>query len=107
MGIKRLISFHLQKVYNPNNTKSQIRMRIHWLSNVVQFNIGYNIVPTTWDSKMNDARKILPTVVRRKIMMYIKSNYGHIPIYFYICCLFKFGRKQATNPNNGINPHTL
>lgn len=57
MDIKRLISFYLQKVYNTNSPENQIRMRIRWFNNVVQFNVGYTISPTKWDSRNGRCQK--------------------------------------------------
>lgn len=58
MIIKRSISFYLQKVYNDtNNGESQIRMRVRWDGNVVQFNCGYTINPKKWDSASSRCKK--------------------------------------------------
>ena len=58
MIIKRCISFFLQKVYNnTNNGESQIRMRVRWNGNVVQFNCGHTIEPKKWDSNSSRCKK--------------------------------------------------
>ena len=50
MIIKRNISFYLQKIYNEtNNGECQIRMRVRWNGNVVQFNCGYTIDAKKWN----------------------------------------------------------
>lgn len=45
MNIKRRIYFYLQKVYNSVSTENQIRIRVRWSNNILQFNVGYNISP--------------------------------------------------------------
>ena len=58
MIIKRSISFFLQKVYNDtNNGESQIRMRVRWSGNLVQFNCGYTIDPKKWDNGNSRCKK--------------------------------------------------
>lgn len=58
MNIKRSISFYLQKVYNStNNGECQIRMRVRWQGNTVQFNCGYTVYPERWDSSDSRCRK--------------------------------------------------
>ena len=39
MNIKRRISFYLQKVYNSVSTENQIRIRVRWSNNILQFNV--------------------------------------------------------------------
>lgn len=51
MIIKRNISFFLQKVYNTtNNGECQIRLRVRWGGNVLQFNSGFMIDSKKWDA---------------------------------------------------------
>ena len=58
MNIKRTISFYLQKVYAGRNTgESQIRMRVRWEGNVLQFNCGYTIGPQKWDAEQMQCRR--------------------------------------------------
>lgn len=58
MIIKRSVSFYLQKVYNnTNNGESQIRMRVRWQGNVVQFNCGYTVNPKKWDPVSSRCKK--------------------------------------------------
>lgn len=49
MVVKRNISFYLQKVYNNgDDAECQIRMRVRWNGNVLQFNCGYTIAQSKW-----------------------------------------------------------
>lgn len=57
MNIKRRISFYLQKVYNSVSTENQIRIRVRWSNNILQFNVGYNISPEKWDAKTGRCKK--------------------------------------------------
>lgn len=58
MIIKRTISFFLQKVYNlTNNGECQIRMRIRWNGNVLQFNCGYTTDEKKWDAGNGRCKK--------------------------------------------------
>jgi len=57
MNIKRRISFYLQKVYNSVSTENQIRIRVRWSNNILQFNVGYNISPEKWDAKTGWCKK--------------------------------------------------
>lgn len=57
MNIKRRISFYLQKVYNSVSTENQIRIRVRWSNNILQFNVGYNISLEKWDAKTGRCKK--------------------------------------------------
>ena len=57
MNIKRRIYFYLQKVYNSVSTENQIRIRVRWSNNILQFNVGYNISPEKWDAKTGRCKK--------------------------------------------------
>lgn len=57
MNIKRRIYFYLQKVYNSVSTENQIRIRVRWSNNILQFNVGYNISPEKWDAKTAGAKR--------------------------------------------------
>ena len=57
MNIKRRIYFYLQKVYNSVSTENQIRIRVRWSNNILQFNVGYNISPEKWAAKTGRCKK--------------------------------------------------
>lgn len=57
MNIKRKISFYLQKIYASNSREAQIRMRVRWSGNILQFNVGYNVLPEKWDRKSGRCKK--------------------------------------------------
>lgn len=58
MIIKRNISFFLQKVYNSgDDAESQIRMRVRWNGNVLQFNCGFTIAPSKWNTDISRCKK--------------------------------------------------
>lgn len=52
MEIKRNISFYLQKIYNgADDAECQIRMRVRWNGEILQFNCGYTIASSKWELK--------------------------------------------------------
>lgn len=58
MIIKRSISFFLQKVYNSaDDAECQIRMRVRWNGNVLQFNCGFTIAPSKWITETSRCKK--------------------------------------------------
>lgn len=57
MNIKRRIYFYLQKVYNSVSTENQIRIRVRWSNNILQFNVGYNISPENGMPKPAGAKR--------------------------------------------------
>ena len=58
MIIKRSISFFLQKVYNSGDySESQIRMRVRWNGNMLQFNCGFTIAPSKWIAENSRCKK--------------------------------------------------
>lgn len=58
MIIKRNISFFLQKVYNSGDySESQIRMRVRWNGNMLQFNCGFTIAPSKWIAENSRCKK--------------------------------------------------
>lgn len=58
MIIKRSISFFLQKVYNSSDySESQIRMRVRWNGNMLQFNCGFTIAPLKWIAENSRCKK--------------------------------------------------
>lgn len=58
MIIKRNISFYLQKVYNgTDDAECQIRMRVRWNGNVLQFNCGYTIAKSKWSAASSRCKR--------------------------------------------------
>ena len=58
MIIKRSISFFLQKVYNStDDAECQIRMRVRWNGNVLQFNCGFTIASSKWIADTSRCKK--------------------------------------------------
>lgn len=58
MLIKRNVSFFLQKVYGGTGSgECQIRLRIRWGGNVLQFNSGFTIDPKKWDAANSRCRR--------------------------------------------------
>ena len=58
MVIKRNISFYLQKIYNgADGTECQIRMRVRWNGNVLQFNCGYTIAQSKWSTASSRCKR--------------------------------------------------
>lgn len=58
MIVKRSISFFLQKVYNSgDDAESQIRMRVRWNGNILQFNCGFTIAPAKWIAENSRCKK--------------------------------------------------
>lgn len=58
MIIKRNISFYLQKVYNgTDDAECQIRMRVRWNGNVLQFNCGYTIAQSKWNAASSRCKR--------------------------------------------------
>ena len=58
MVIKRNISFYLQKIYNgADNAECQIRMRVRWNGNVLQFNCGYTIAQSKWNATSSRCKR--------------------------------------------------
>jgi hypothetical protein len=44
-------------VYNSVSTENQIRIRVRWSNNILQFNVGYNISLEKWDAKTGRCKK--------------------------------------------------
>lgn len=58
MEIKRNISFYLQKIYNgADDAECQIRMRVRWNGEILQFNCGYTISSSKWSSANSRCKK--------------------------------------------------
>lgn len=58
MVIKRNISFYLQKIYNgADDAECQIRMRVRWNGNVLQFNCGYTIAQSKWSAASSRCKR--------------------------------------------------
>lgn len=58
MIVKRSISFFLQKVYNSaDDAECQIRMRVRWNGNLLQFNCGFTIAPEKWVAETSRCKK--------------------------------------------------
>lgn len=58
MIVKRSISFFLQKVYNStDDAECQIRMRVRWNGNVLQFNCGFTIASSKWITDTSRCKK--------------------------------------------------
>ena len=58
MVIKRNISFYLQKIYNgADDAECQIRMRVRWNGNILQFNCGYKIGQSKWSTASSRCKK--------------------------------------------------
>lgn len=58
MIIKRRISFYLQKIYNgADDAECQIRMRVRWNGNVLQFNCGYTIAQPKWSAASSRCKR--------------------------------------------------
>ena len=55
--IKHSKTFYLQKIYDRTTEESQIRLRVRWSAGLAQFNAGYTINPSKWNSELGRCKR--------------------------------------------------